>query len=350
MDLYNELSKHMFVQEADTQAGGLEYVVRCPFCGDSEKDEEHRHFYISADEPHPCMCQRCSFASKTFNRYIMRELLNNKFSKELNHYCYNIEVKEKLSFSEADRIIATNIIKKRKEFNIFTEQSASNDLTLEYLSFRYGIEFTYNDLLKYKIIGDLNKFIELNNLGEKFNKLIKDNKWIYEHLCKNALGFISNDNTHISFRWIIKPNENSKRFYIFELFKIINNSKIYTIKSKVDLLKPIELIIAEGPTTTIGVHNHLYNREDDNRIFVGATGKYYKYTINRIIKSIGIINPLIKLYLDADTDMTSKKSPLMFTRYGVYKKLNIQMYMNSFKGEKDFGVEKQKILTKEVTF
>ena len=48
--------------DAKTASGGRQVVLRCRFCGDSQKDKSARHLYIKVDGDVPLYkCFKCNF-------------------------------------------------------------------------------------------------------------------------------------------------------------------------------------------------------------------------------------------------------------------------------------------------
>ena len=93
----------------------------------------------------------------------------------------------------------------------------------------------------------------------------------------------------------------------------------------------------------LGVYNHIYNKEDNNTIFIANNGKSFTSSSN-ILKNLSILNADINIYSDSDVPISFYKELM---EYEVYYRFNgINLYYNKI--GKDYGVKKEEIKLKEV--
>lgn len=291
-------------------AGLNEYRIRCPFCGDSQKNFKSAHMYLkcSRDETEPIIyhCFKCNKSGK----------LNNDFLKLLN---IKVEIDE------------NNFINNRL-FNFKNHKiDLSNELiqsSINYIKYRLGDGLTQDDYLKFRIIS-------LENLKEIFK-----NKRIVNTLPtdNDVISFITEDNSTIIMRSLF---DNKYRWRKIELFN--DGVQVYTIKTQLDLFtkNEIEIHITEGIFDAISAYKNFRTK---NSIFIAVLGSDYKKGINYCIDK-GIIgsNIIIKLYLDQDINENKIKKEIKSLKW-IFGE--IHFYKNAV--DHDLGVTFDKIKLIEV--
>jgi len=330
--LYNYLKKNLKICKLTTNK--QEFSIRCPFCGDSIKDSKSSHLYISNFKPHLFHCFKCE-TSGIFNNKVllMLNLFNNEISniltKNFQDYKKNLNVKYGNKF---DKYFTT------KSIIFYPSNFTDNELKkVDYLEKRLGITLKDEDLERYKIILNLEDFININNIKTNRSNYELNN---IEDLSKNFIGFLLNDKNMMCFRNI--NNGSEIRYKNFKLFnEDINFSrKFYTIKNDIDLSNSIfNIYLTEGIFDILGVFNHIYNcKLNNNDLFIGCNGKSYNFVLN-YLKTLSILNCDINIYSDNDVNknfferLKNNNQLLKFNGFNLIYNLK----------NKDFGVQKNLI-------
>lgn len=328
-------------------AGDKEFLCRCPYCGDS-KNLKSAHFYINLpnSEEVPVMyhCKKCN-VSGILNRTILRELgveiIDSDILSDL------ISRHKKLNGNFIRGSIKTKSIYK---FNTSYDMISISDISewkMKYINDRLGLDLSYQDMIDCKIVLNL---LDLYN-NEKNNwylRYTRDERIIKE-LNDSFIGFLGYNNGVLNMR-NLRPGEVSKfidkRYVNYNLFDANNlegTSKYYIIPTTVDTLNPdpIKIHIAEGPFDILSIFYNLYNGNKYNSIYASIGGKSYINLIKFLLCDLKIINAEIHIYLDNDVSDKEIKNIISQLQY-----LNIDIYFhwNKFENEKDYGINKNKIL------
>lgn len=334
-DLYLTLKKKLKVCKLNSSQ--TEINIRCPFCKDSIKDPLKGHLYIQNGSPYKYYCQKCQSSGVVNSEFL--ELLEvtdysliNKIQIEYKEY----KKKSRIKYGES-----LNFLNNKQVY--FPEPKIKKDfIKKEYLEKRLGVEFTNEDLNKFKIVLSLKEFLRQNNLysiieNNKNNKFFMKNIFTIE---ENCIGFLSTDKSIIIFRSLDK-SLTGYRYNNFALFPDISDSKkTYTISNQLDMTSSLfEINIAEGPIDIIGVYNNVKNKEmKNNNIYIANAGKSFTVTSN-FIKKLGILNTDINIYSDKDVDLNFYKHLMKIDPF--YQMNGINIYYNN--KNKDFGVTKDEI-------
>jgi hypothetical protein len=217
-----------------------------------------------------------------------------------------------------------------------------NSLTvpkLLYVSERTGIKLDNNLISKFKLITDLEQFIDHNKITTKFNKNIVNT------LTENYVGFLSNDSNFITFRNITEE-KCLGRYFDLKLTDdiIIHSRKFFNITTSINLLEPkLNIILGEGAFDILGIYNYL-NRPD-NGVFIGCAGKNYNSAINYFIRE-GFLNLDISIY--SDSDVNKEKIQEIINQNRLIKSCNYSLKVFHNTTEDDFGHIKEKISPKRI--
>ena len=313
-----------------------EIVVRCPFCGDSKKTAYKGHFYIQNKAPYKYFCQKCT------SRGILTETVLRKLSVD-DFQAYQLV---KTSYTNYQKGLTKKYGKDirsftNKEMNFIPAQLGVAEMEkISYLNKRLGINITYNDLDKFKIILNLTDFIKTNNLPTL--DFIKTPKALdlFNKLQKYCIGFLSLDNNIIVFRSIVDEKITGFRYFNFSLFPdAVETKKFYTFKKKLDLSKPEHTIImTEGIIDLIGVYNHIMGK-DDNPLYISNNGKSFMFILD-YLSGLSIMNVNINVYSDIDVNLKFYEDVLERNRLAKFNGMSI--YYNQL--EKDYGTTKDRIL------
>lgn len=330
-DLYKSLRSEGRV--AYFNSNKTELSVRCPYCGDSSKDRSHAHLYLSVDPPYKFFCQRCE-ASGIVNDGVLEDIgvhddeLSMGFHRAVKAFKRNTTVHgSSLAYLKV----------KNPKFPKYDLKGRFKE-KLEYMEDRLGTRISREDLLRYRVIGSLEDFLILNGLEHLLDddKMSKD-CWLVD---KFGLGWLSRDGSHASFRFI--SGNMKKRFKTINMDPYGEGSKIYTVRSKFDLMAPeVEVVMTEGFFDILSVHRNLFDSDRSrNRVFCAVGGKGFNLFPLTLMK-MGFLNINLTLYSDNDISLDDYKYILPQWRYN-----RIRVVYNRSEGQKDFGVRSELITPK----
>ena len=331
--LYETLKKRLRVCKLNSS--GTEVCVRCPFCLDSIKDPFKGHMYIENNPPFRYFCQRCNASGRVNIKFLNKLGVEDfRIYKEIEKAGVEYSKKIKIKYGSDLSFLNNKDIK----FPIYNK---NDKIKNEYIESRLGIKIEAEDIEKYKIVYNLNDFLNLNNLTSIINKNIKNFNFMknVETINKNCVGFLSQDKSTIIFRSLDK-NKTGYRYNNFTIFPELDSKKTYMLSNEINLAnKEFDIIITEGIFDIIGVFNHIYDKKmKDNTIYLANAGKSYVVTAN-LLKKLSILNSNIYIYSDGDVDTSFYKELMKQEIYYGCNGLNI--YYNQI--GKDFGVSKEEI-------
>lgn len=333
-NLYEVLKQKLGVCYYEQQK--REIVIRCFVCGDSLKNGNKGHMYISNKPPFKYYCQKCGSSGIVDEKFLNSLNISNSYAvKNLN----NLSVQYKKNLT---RKYGENYFNIKKDLKIPKNINKKDIFKLKYFTDRLGIKVYDGIIEKYKIILNLNDFLRLNNLYDITYKEVENNYYKKQNLFKMnefCIGFLSLDKSVIIFR-SLAPEKTNFRYSNYPIFKNYEESKkIYAIKNSIDLSKKVfDVNITEGIFDIFGVYNHIKSC-DDNELYFSNNGKSYLVTLNAL-KDFGIINCNINFYSDNDVKVEYFKN--MIKRNNLLKLNGMNLYYNKI--DKDFGVTKDKII------
>ena len=198
---------------------------------------------------------------------------------------------------------------KRKAYPFLIEKGRLNDSRkkLKYLNNRLGLNMSYDEVRRLKIILNLYDLLNENNI----NLLTRD-KQVCDQLNDYFLGFLSIDNSCLNMRRVVDAGRVmqtiDKRYVNYKLFK--NNEmyeKFYTIPTSIDLLSPVNIHIAEGPMDILSIYKNL--RHEEQGIYTSVGGNNYLGQVLYFISVFKLPFAIIHIYPDND-------------KYGSYNYIN----------------------------
>ena len=294
---------------------GVEYRIRCPICGDSQKDPTDSHCYIkcSNDPAEPLLynCFLCN-AHGVVNKYFLKKLGLNKHAQMLasSNRSHRIPL---TTVSDVSMIIGTPVI-------------ASNQVA--YIEKRLGKGFTYDDYDRFKIVWDFRGVLPYITSQKIRNTLPTGG---------DTITFLSDDKATLLVR-NLTPADHDHAWRKIGIMRS-NTRSFYTIKSQLDLFTsdPVVVNIAEGVFDILSVYKNFYDIKDS--VFIAALGSDYIPAVEYAIGK-GIIgsNVIVRIYVDEGIDVEELSKGLQ-----QYKWLfrNITIFWNT--ASKDVGVSMDKI-------
>lgn len=300
-------------------------VVRCPLCGDSN-NVRHAHLYIGLKEIENTMmpvydCKKCGFSG----------MLNIKLLRKLNIYDPIIDEYIK-SLRRNTNIKAFG----NNEFNLnyvnykYPRPTSKDGFKVQYISDRLQIDFNeYENVLKYKVVFDFEKFLKMNNIVSpqvRFDKL--------PILSEQGIGFISEDKSSISIK-NLKPELAGSRFNIIHLYQGKRVPHVYIPPCNVDILSQNpRIVISESSYNIICIKNYFFSDEDIDNIYASSSRKACLRTIIKTMMLTGFTHGKIDIFADNDSDFDIKYFEK--TLKDLLETFDITIYINT--DSKDFGV------------
>lgn len=325
-----------------------ELMIRCPYCGDSNKNSTHTHLYIGLSYKNsiPYYCQRCATSD-----YVDSSFLKDIGINDTNLMVYVDKIKKEYKKQKKTRKLNDNEIlnkivnsneKSKQELILPKFKNSKRNLSkYDYFMNRFSFDkeiITPDYLIEnYKVIFSFKDFILDNNIEDLY---VGD--YMLENLVKNYIGFLSSDQSYIIFRNILPDVPKNQRYYMYNIFDDKTGKRFYTTKSHIDILTDkINLVMSEGPFDIIGIREYFYKEKDDNTIFVSVNGKGYNLIVNYFAR-LGFINMDIYIYSDKDVDLSMYKN--FKKNNSVFLNNKIRVYYNKI--NKDYGVKRDLIQLK----
>lgn len=309
--ILDEIEKH---SEVFSKASRFQYRIRCPVCGDSQKNLSDSHCYIKCtdnpDEPLLFNCFLCNKGGIVGKDFLLKLGIDNNIAETLEGRKYN-------------RI---NLLK-NNDINLITGHPMLRSPQIRYIENRLGPGFTKEDYDRFKIVWDFDgiyKFITNQRLKNSLPSNI------------DTISFLSDDKTSLMTRTMSDES-------IWRKISLVNSEtrSVYTIKTQLDLFtsEEIEVNIAEGIFDILSVYKNFSNNE--NSVYIATLGSDYISGINyAIMKGIIGNNVIIKIYIDNDNIVNEYKLKMKLKKFKWLFK-NIYIYKN-IKG-KDVGVKLEEI-------
>lgn len=328
-----------YIPTAEPVAGRTELLLRCRFCGDSH-DPSHAHLYISVPRSNTDLsfyhCKKCPAHGIVDDEFLRKyEVLDSNMLIAINKH--NAEVMNTPKYKRLRKIDKYNL------YNRYVRKDPNNKYKIDYINNRIGSNFTLEQMINLKIALNLYDILNSNSLELTRHKSITDS------LDKYFIGFISYDNAFINMRKTTDKElykSINKRYINYDLVsKTDDNKNYYVIPTQIDLSNPtpIKIHIAEGPFDILSIYYNLNGCNNYQNIYASCNGKGYLNTLEFILKETGVINFEFHYYPDNSKDVTNREINII---NNTVSKLNCPVFMhrNSFKGEKDYGVPKNKII------
>jgi hypothetical protein len=308
-----------------------ELRVRCPYCGDSQRDLRKARFYIEMESPfrYYCFNDNCH-ASGVLNSETLNKL--EIYDSTLDEYIGKLNKESRKGFKIK--------IRNNKNTKYEIKNRDSDQFKFDYLNKRFG--FNYDDkywVENYKIVANVDEFIKENKvrINPKMNNFIKT-------IDSDYLGFLSSDKTHCVFR-DVTGNHEKMRYWNWNIYDISEGAhKFYTIPRQIDLMtEELTLVMTEGVMDIISVYENFYKDDivdSTSYAFAAAAGKGFETVLNYFIK-LGFLKLKLIIYSDNDVNINYYKK--LKRNSDFLSNSRITIYYNEYEGEKDFGVSKDKL-------
>ena len=302
----------VFIKKSDIQ-----YLTRCPICGDTDKDPTHAHCYIKCTynptEPLQYNCFLCN-NNGAIGKYFLDKMGIDK--NTINEYTSDIKYNRLPSLKDSKDLELSKL--------------DMNSDQIKYIEYRIGKGLSIEDYNKFRIvpnISDLEKYIT----SVKVKHTLPSNR--------NSISFLNDDNSVLLTR--LFEDIDNKRWNKKRLFPS-NNKSMYTIKVQLDLFteEEININISEGVLDALSSYK---NFSEGISINLAVLGSNYIDGIEYMIAK-GFIgdNINIRIYVDDNINIKQLKNDLKSYKW-IFKSINI--YENIL--YKDIGTHIEKIQLKE---
>lgn len=315
-----------------------EFMINCPLCAKEGRPDHGYHMYISLgydDKPPMYNC---------FKNHNHRGVLSKSFLEQNTQYPQYMDTgvlsqvaKRNSALSDLGRYRQI----RQGKYEFYTPVSNSeikSNTKLGYLNKRLGCNLSLIDLQSLKIVVNLKDFLAYNHISQ-----ITRSQYTIDLIDQYFIGFLTNNNSTIILRNLVKDRKKLPEIVQDRYIKysIVEGgfSGYYTIPSIVDIYRPVDIHIAEGPFDILSVYL-LNSMNNVQHIYSSIGGNSYLNAMKYYILECGIVNPIFHLYIDNDIP-----NQFLDQIKRVIKPLNLQVYihMNIAPNEKDFGVSPERI-------
>ena len=263
--------------KAKRQSNGVWYTISCPFCGDSPNPHT-RHCNIRVSANDNAMIVHC-FQLKCHASGVMNK----------NHLLkMGILDSELLEFVESNKVSTHELIS--QEINSETKynlETSINQKVQDYFYLRVKKDLDLSMKLRYRIVEDLDSFVEINKdiLPESVQTTLLG--YPYE-----AIGFLNPTGSNILLRAIDEGIDKNKRFLRYSLMDTSKISRFaihkpYIIERENDYVGDDRYItICEGPFDLINTMEYIMpdnkglwiaGNVSNQKGFIKSITKYYPY-------------------------------------------------------------------------
>ena len=348
----NQQIKEDFIQALFDRVGiytrrvnDTEFRTRCPFCGDSSKNQNTGHFYLhinpSDNYPIQYHCFLCESGG------VLQPSSLNLLDIDDPTLKSGISTLCKTSTKLDKKGIINEIQMTTFDYKIPDVKFGPKT---KYIEDRLGIHhLPKEEFRKMKVITSLKDFCIINNI----KKLTCSNQVAFK-LEEKYVGFLSYGNSHILFRDITNTEE--LRWVKYPISTESNTNRIfYAMSSEIDIFTKDEITItlAEGVLDILSANYNLgYNGE--NILNLCVSGKYYDSLILFLV-SMGFVGSNITINIFADNDQQfNQKNKNNSTTIEYYQKIlknykylfgKIYIWYNLM--SKDIGVPRDHIKLKK---
>lgn len=331
---------HLLFPDFKESSNKKEVMINCPMCLEEGRKDSNYHMYISLGYDNKPPMYNC-FKNSNHRGILTKSFLERytQYSQYLNTDLLSELSKHNSRMSDLGRYRANKLGNYNFETNLSKNDKLSI-LKLSYINKRLGVNLTLEDIQRMKIILNINEFISSNGI-----KSITRSQYTMNLLNEYFLGFLTNNNSTIILRNLVKDRDKLPEIVHDRYIKysIINNNQFtgyYIIPTQCDIYKQINIHIAEGTFDILSIFCNLRNMNTIQNIYASIGGNSYLSLIKYFLIECGIINPIFHIYIDNDIPRSfiDKISNSL-------KPLGIRVFIhfNSFKNEKDFGVDKDHI-------
>lgn len=297
----------------------VRYSIRCPYCGDSDKDLSHTHCYIKcSQEPDEPLLWKCFLCNR-------KGSVNMDFLKKLG-------IKDKDAFELTSASTFNKISHKEYEEAKADMGTVRMDSPqVKYVNSRLGAEFDKTDFERFRIVWSQEALAKTISNQKIINTLPSN---------RNTISFLTEDNSLLLTRTFEETSNGSQ----WHKTRIKPGIQFYTIRSTFNLFTSdlIYVNIAEGIFDILSVYKNFTNSE--NSAYIASLGSDYTAALDNMIHR-GLIgkNVVVNVYMDNGID--EKRLRQSLERYK-WMFNSIHIIHNS--KSKDVGVKAENIFLVDI--
>lgn len=297
------------------KVSNIRWKIRCPFCGDSQKDLRDAHLYLKCDYDNPnepilynCFLSNCQVHGKVTKQFMDKLGIKSKVANELVSQRYS----KLYAFKEAN-------------IDIITGTPIIGSPQMNYIESRLGPGLTLEDYDRFKIIWDMNSVYQYISDNKTLNTIPSNT---------DSISMLSDDKSTLLSRGFLEGDNWRK-------VKIVSSDTrlFYTIKTVFNLFTSeiITVNIAEGIFDVLSIYKNF--NDGPYSAFIATLGPDYIAAVDYAInKGLVGTNVVLKIYIDAE--VSEKKLKYQLKKYKYFFKA-ISIFKNiKFK---DVGVVPEKI-------
>lgn len=320
---------HNIFPEAKDVSSNREITINCPLCEREGNPDTGKHMYISLgldNKPPMFNCFKRTGHSGLLTKYNLEQLSNH------SQYIDTVLMDEIENYNKAMSNYGRLQSIREQRTCLIVPESKKYKNKLNYLSTRLGIQFNPDMCRENKIILSLYEFLYNNYI----NTYTMDKRSM-DKLDKDFIGFLTNTGTSIIMRNITDIGSRYIKYNIIEN----SSTSYYILPSEIDIYKPIEAHIAEGPFDILSILHNLKNGNRKNKVYASIGSKAYLNLIKYLLVDIGLVDFVLHVYIDKNIE-SGILSTLKKYLYPI--DIEIIIHINMYNGEKDYGVPKHHII------
>ena len=332
---------HNLFPDAKDASGNTEVTINCPLCAQEGNPDKGHHMYISLGlngKPPMFNCFRRTGHSGLLTKHVLEQFSAN--SKWIDPQIFN-EIEKHNTAAYISREISS-INKVNFDINDMVSNSDVILTKIAYINNRLATNLTYQDLISCKVVLNLYEFLNHNNI-----KQLTMHRYITDSLDRFFIGFLTNTNTTLIMRNILNRNPDPKNKILsmrYMKYKVLPNvssdTSYYIIPSTCDTYKTIDIYIAEGPFDILSIFYNLQHGNRQNKIYAAVGSKSYLNLIEYFFTHLGLINVRFHIYIDSGIEQSIlNEIAKRIKPIGI----EIWIHINTYSGEKDFGVPLSRI-------
>lgn len=264
------------------------YRIRCPFCGDSQKNTKSAHMYLKCSlditEPILYYCHRAGCNAKG--------KLNNEFISRINLKIDGIDLDNQI-YNRIKSVTNTSL-------DIITGEVVMNSLQVDYITKRLGPGFTKEDFEKFKIVWDMDNIRKFLTNSKVANSLPNNH---------NSVSFMSENQMAMLTRFTSETGS-----WIKTKMTSLEERSFYTIKSTIDIFSgDIIINIAEGIMDVLSLYK-MFHKPDVSDVYLATLGSDYEAGLKHLIAK-GFVGSDIRVNFFIDSDINERDLKWQLKKY-----------------------------------
>ena len=306
-------------------------ILRCPNCETNRDPNKHGHLYINKHKDgHPFDCKKCGISSTRLTVDLIDKLgITDATLKSFISVNFKVKLTHVINVDERNT---------KLDYEINKFHTKNDRFKLSKLEDRLLHKFTDDELITYRIVTNVSKFLKENNISK--DRFSEKELYLIDSFDKHYVGFLSYFGNIISLR-NMTGDPKLPRYVNFIVDKSIKRSYLYTPRLPLDLLTENPKIVAsEGAIGTIAIHLNNRAYDNNNAMYVGAGSMGgFRRAIKNALSLTGYYGAEIHVYGDNENIVSRIKDfdvePLVEILRGMGKDFKVMLFLNL--SSKDFG-------------